>query len=280
MIDNIKRGSMTKKIMQFTKSELENELNTIKDWFDFDEEFKNKFINQLSGLGFTSPRKEDVFNAFKSFKPKGTHVLIIGQDPYPEIKKACGLAFLHNTEEYNKIDDSLKNILSALDLSKTSQSSIIYNKSDFKKWASDNKVLLLNTSLTYRAHPDKGKPYKSKEDENKRKHETKMLKTAHQALWKPYIKSVISNLVKTTSSLVVFLWGEDAKSTFLDCVNEKIIESKILILSTSHPSNTGNAKGLGFLKDAPRHFELCNEFLKRNNEKEIYWKDLRKIYQG
>ena len=130
------------------------------------------------------------------------------------------------------------------------------------------------------SYPDKGKPYKSKEDENKRKHETKMLKTAHQALWKPYIKSVISNLVKTTSSLVVFLWGEDAKSTFLDCVNEKIIESKILILSTSHPSNTGNAKGLGFLKDAPRHFELCNEFLKRNNEKEIYWKDLRKIYQG
>ena len=275
---------MTKEIMQFTKTELENELNTIKEWLDFDEEFKNNFINQLSGLGFTSPRKEDVFNAVKLFEPNETHVLIIGQDPYPEIKKTCGLAFLHNTEEYDKIDDTLKNILSAVDSSKTSQSSIIYNKTDFKidfkKWASDNKVLLLNTSLTYRMHPDKGKPYKSKEDENKRKLETKFLKVAHQALWKPFIKSVISNLVKTTSTLVVFLWGEDAKNTFIDCVSEKIIESKILILSTSHPSNTGNAKGLGFLNDAPRHFELCNEFLKRNNKEEIYWKDLRKIYQG
>ncbi len=273
---------MAREIMQFTKPELENELSTIKNWLDFNEEFKNIFINQLLGLGFTSPRKEDVFNAVKLFKPNETKVLILGQDPYPAIKKACGLAFLHNTEEYNKVDDTLKNILSAVDSSKTSQSSIIYNKTDFKidfkKWASDNKVLLLNTSLTYRMHPDKGKPYKSKEDKNKRKLETKFLKVAHQALWKPFIKSVISNLVQTTSTLVVFLWGEDAKDTFLDCVNESVIDKKFLILSTSHLSNMGNSVNLGFSNDAPKHFELCNDFLKNCGEKEIYWKDLRKIY--
>ena len=127
-------------------------------------------------------------------------------------------------------------------------------------------------------HPDKGKPYKSKEDKNKRKLETKFLKVAHQALWKPFIKSVISNLVQTTSTLVVFLWGEDAKDTFLDCVNESVIDKKFLILSTSHLSNMGNSVNLGFSNDAPKHFELCNDFLKNCGEKEIYWKDLRKIY--
>ncbi len=260
---------MTKEIMQFTKTELENELNTIKDWLDFDEDFKNNFINQLSGLGFTSPRKEDVFNAFKLFKPNETKVLIIGQDPYTENSgKADGCAF---SVKNNAEDASLLNIYKAIkvyqykenNLSKTFKgiNKEINWKTDLKIWAENEKVLLLNTALTH-SGTDKS-----------------VIKN-HREAWEPFIFHILAKLLnsKNKNKLVVFLWGKHAQATFLNALQamgkqdpDKCYLTRRMILMTSHPSNTGGSVHLGFSEDAPIHFKACDDFLKSD-----IWKGIDK----
>ena len=67
-----------------------------------------------------SPYKDDIFNAFKGLKPEDVKVLIIGQDPYPEIGRADGLAFSFGNGDKPK--DSLGNIFADSSAYSTRQS--------------------------------------------------------------------------------------------------------------------------------------------------------------
>ena len=260
--------------------ELKKELSYLKSWLSKDEInkcidcFKKNTNKEI--LKFKSPSKDFIFNAFKIgprgeiIKPEDVKVLVIGQDPYPETRKACGLAFLHNTEEYKDTDATLKNIITAIDKSETLESKKLYNESMYLEWAKDNKVLLLNTALT---HEDK---------------DNRTIKK-HKEVWKEFITLIIEKLFNNRKKpLVVILWGKPAN--LLDKFNESRKDKeneKILILRSSHPSNLGKnycgnyqCRTLNivpaFADEGKYIFEKCNAFLGNDT---VFWKDLKKIYR-
>lgn len=197
----------------------------------------------------------DIFNAFVNLTPKDVKVLIIGQDPYPDIKKAHGLAFSY--KETEKAKDSLKNIFCKIKNSNPETTNLI-------PWR-EQGVLLLNTSLTYQ---------KGNKDEHKKR-------------WKKFVNCIIDNLIseKTKNSnepLFIMLWGGDAnKLTPLTNTKEKSWNYRnIKISRSSHPSNNHGASkkklksvnnAVAFLDEDYQPFQDCNKFLRENNTTEVDW---------
>ena len=132
---------------------------------------------------FSTPKKDDVFNAFKLTEFEDVKVLILGQDPYPNPEHAHGLAFSSRAE---KCPASLKNIFKVIN--KNYDKDFVFDKWELTSWA-EQGVFLLNTALTFY-------------DE---KHQNKILK-----LWKPFIDLVLEKLANKKEPLVVMLWGNKA----------------------------------------------------------------------
>ena len=206
-------------------------LNCIKDCTSpvkFEENDKRREIAEKIGI---------IFNAFKIgkkgdiIKPEDVNVLIIGQDPYPDANKADGFAFLQN--KFSK-EDSLYYILNAINESRIENFNINYNnlskeegREKHKIWAEKNKVLLLNAALTFQKYYHSHKKPYSKAIKNLIKNEQNKLKTKNQKAWYLFIKHIIlSLLTKSKNKLVVFLWGDDSKNTFLECINNTALDMK------------------------------------------------------
>ncbi len=92
------------------------------------------------------PPEEDVFSALRATPYEQVKVLIVGQDPYHDDGQAHGLAF--SVRQGVKIPPSLANIYKELE----SDLGIPRARhGNLERWAAQG-VLLLNTSLTVRAH--------------------------------------------------------------------------------------------------------------------------------
>lgn len=189
---------------------------------------------------FSTPKKDDVFNAFKLTEFEDVKVLILGQDPYPNPEHAHGLAFSSRAE---KCPASLKNIFKVIN--KNYDKDFVFDKWELTSWA-EQGVFLLNTALTFY-------------DE---KHQNKILK-----LWKPFIDLVLEKLANKKEPLVVMLWGNKAIERALSTFENR---ENVLILTASHPSPLGANKGDNAFMNC-NHFKNCNEFLKENNLNEIDW---------
>lgn len=189
---------------------------------------------------FSTPQKDDVFNAFKLTEFEDVKVLILGQDPYPNPEHAHGLAFSSRAE---KCPASLKNIFKVIN--KNYDKDFVFDKWELTSWA-EQGVFLLNTALTFY-------------DE---KHQNKILK-----LWKPFIDLVLEKLANKKEPLVVMLWGNKAIERALSTFENR---ESVLILTASHPSPLGANKGDNAFMNC-NHFKNCNEFLKENNLNEIDW---------
>ena len=189
---------------------------------------------------FSTPQKDDVFNAFKLTEFEDVKVLILGQDPYPNPEHAHGLAFSSRAE---KCPASLKNIFKVIN--KNYDKDFVFDKWELTSWA-EQGVFLLNTALTFY-------------DE---KHQNKILK-----LWKPFIDLVLEKLANKKEPLVVMLWGNKAIERALSTFENR---ENVLILTASHPSPLGANKGDNAFMNC-NHFKNCNEFLKGNNLNEIDW---------
>jgi len=257
--------------MENIKEEIKNLITN--GWLSGNYKLSNEIEIILNNYGNDNykgtPAKEDIFNAFKIgkngsiIKPEDVRILIIGQDPYPDSKRAHGLAFsFANGKE--PADDSLLNIFKAIKAykDKTNFDSIlnedITGKNDENKrwntnlevWAKNNGVLLLNTALTHE-NPDES-----------------TIKI-HTNAWQPFVNEIIKKLINSNNrnKLVVFLWGKNAQCTFFNAIRtmgqmepEKCFVMRKMILMTSHPSPQGVK--YGFKNDAPNHFKACDEFLK------------------
>lgn len=136
------------------------------------EEYKSWGIDYsiLDDVSATSPKKKDVFNAFKYFKMNDTKLVIIGQDPYPNPDHAMGLSFSSRDE---KTPASLRNVFKVLKESH----GLDFKTNDLTKWALQG-VLLLNCYLTF---PNKPK------------------------VWERLIVDVLKRL--TNKKIIYFLWG-------------------------------------------------------------------------
>ena len=180
------------------------------------------------------PPANRVFYAFRETSYKDTKVVILGQDPYHGVGEANGLCFSVN--EGITMPPSLKNIYKELE----SDLGIKRTSTDLSDWAHEG-VLLLNSVLTV----EKDKP------------------ASHKFVgWEEFTDSVIKKLNEKETPVVFILWGNFAKSKA-----KYITNPKHLIISSSHPSPF--SVNYGFFGSKP--FSKTNEFLRKNELKEIEW---------
>jgi uracil-DNA glycosylase len=127
------------------------------------------------GLRFTPPFK-DVFNAFKECSYDNLKVVIVGQDPYPQLGSADGLAF--SCSKKNKAEKSLQYINKAIGTDYT----------DLKCWANQG-VLLINTAFTVEVNKI----------------------GSHYNLWKPFTNYIFANINKHKKDTIFILMGKKAE---------------------------------------------------------------------
>lgn len=212
------------------------------DWDDIlKEEYQKEYFRKIK----EQVRKEyknktifppapQVFNAFRKTTYKDTRVVILGQDPYHGEGEANGLCFSVNRGI--KMPPSLKNIYKEL----YNDLGIERTDTDLSDWASSG-VLLLNSVLTV----EKDSP------------------ASHKFIgWEEFTDNIIKKLNEKETPVVFILWGNFAKGKI-----KYITNKHHLVISSSHPSPF--SVNYGFFGSKP--FSKTNEFLKKNNLKEIEW---------
>ncbi|WP_298496521.1 uracil-DNA glycosylase [uncultured Algibacter sp.] len=182
------------------------------------------------------PPENEIFNAFNNCHFKDVKVVIIGQDPYHDYGQANGLCFSVNDGIAHP--PSLKNIFKEIE----SSLGVNYPESgNLKRWANQG-VLLLNATLTVRAH-------------NAGSHQKKG--------WEIFTDSVIKSISDKKENIVFLLWGGYAKKKI------KLIDTKKhYVLSSGHPSPLSANRGYWF---GNNHFIDTNKYLKENNLNTINW---------
>tara|TARA_B100001758_G_scaffold247755_1_gene266970 strand:+ start:1266 stop:2648 length:1383 start_codon:yes stop_codon:yes gene_type:complete len=116
-------------------------------WLDIlDNEILNNTLKSINSENI-SPKYYNIFEAFKYFELHECKLIIIGQDPYPDINHAMGLSF---STLANKLPPSLLNIFKCLKRDKhfyKGTHNIQLNKGNLINWAKQG-VLLLNMAFT------------------------------------------------------------------------------------------------------------------------------------
>lgn len=195
------------------------------------------FLQQEKQAGFTIyPKGSDIFNAFNHTPFEKVKVVILGQDPYHGVGQAHGLSF--SVQKGIVPPPSLKNIYK--ELADEFPDFKIPNHGELTAWA-DQGVLLLNATLTVRAHTA----------------------GSHQKRgWEQFTDKVITELSEKRTGLIFILWGNYAKQ------KEALIDkSKHFIISSAHPSPFSAYNG--FFGSKP--FSKTNEILKKEGKEEINW---------
>lgn len=164
--------------------------------FILSQDFDNiliKLVKEVeNGKRFTPPIKQ-MFSAFEKCKYADLKVVIVGQDPYPYLGVADGMAFSCSNE--NKPQASLRYILKAVNKTVYPNETYDYNP-DLTRWA-EQGILLLNTSLT----TEIGKIGK------------------HYEIWKPFIAFLIDMLNAYNPGLVYIFMGKKAAELMDDVSN-------------------------------------------------------------
>ena len=181
------------------------------------------------------PKKENIFFALKETPYENVKVVILGQDPYHGEGEAHGLSFSVNPGI--NIPPSLKNIYKEIN---SEYGYKIPNNGYLLSWAKQG-VLLLNAVLT--VEKDKPASHRNKG-------------------WEIFTDEIIKEIDKKDSPVVFMLWGNFARSK-----KELIKNKKHLILESAHPSPFSARNGFF----GCNHFKLANEYLRKNNIKEIDW---------
>lgn len=215
------------------------------EWNEFLKEEKNlpyfkELLNSLDSYYKTeeiTPKIDRVYYALSLLNPKDVKVIILGQDPYPTLNVANGLAF--SVSKNTPIPQSLKNIYKELNIEYGYK--IPQTNGDLTNWAKQG-VLLLNTSLTTIV----GKPNSMK-----------------KIGWQTFTNHLIEKLSSLNDHKRVYLlFGNEAikKENLLNKENS-------LIIKCVHPSPLSASRGF-FNSNC---FKKVNELLKESNLKEIDW---------
>ncbi|MDR0934897.1 MAG: uracil-DNA glycosylase [Erysipelotrichaceae bacterium] len=218
--------------------------NIKNSWSSFFEEIKlknyvknlNEFLDNEYKNNICYPPRGSLLNAFVLTPLEDVKVVIIGQDPYHEEGQAMGLAF--SVPDGFKIPPSLKNIYKEIALEYNAAVPI---NGDLTHLARQG-VLLLNAYLSVR----KGEPLSHKIKE-----------------YDYFLIDVLKELDKIDRPVTFLLWGGNARK-----LKKYIKNQRHLILEANHPSPLSANKGGWF---GNNHFISTNEFLKKNNLKEIDW---------
>ena len=193
------------------------------------------------GQRFTPPLKQ-VFSAFMNCPYDKTKVIILGQDPYPQIGVADGIAFsCGNTK---KPEASLRYIFHAVnDTVYEGKKDVAIFDPDLRRW-SNQGVLLLNTALT-----------------------TEINKIGkHFDIWQPFIAYLVDMLNTSYNDYVWVFMGRKAQD-YEDLVDNVL--NNTVLLQCSHPASAAYAKQSKW--DCSNVFNLTNEHLIQQKKQPIIW---------
>ncbi len=220
---------MEVRIEQSWKEQLREEFD--KDYFSQ----LTTFIRQEYKTTMVYPPGSCMFNAFDHCPFDKVKVVILGQDPYHEPGQAHGLCF--SVQDGTPFPPSLVNIFKEIqnDLGKPIPSS-----GNLLRWA-DQGVLLLNATLTVRAH-------QAGSHQNKG--------------WETFTDAVIQKLATQKSHIVYILWGAYAqkKGAIIDT-------QRNLVLKSAHPSPLSAYRGFF----GNKHFSKANDYLIATGQTPIDW---------
>ncbi|MBL4931646.1 uracil-DNA glycosylase [Clostridium paridis] len=218
-------------------------VNIKNSWQDLlKDEFEKEYYLKLRQFLITEynttsiyPNMGDIFNALEYTPYENVKAVILGQDPYHGPGQAHGLSF--SVKPGVKIPPSLVNMYKEL---RDDLGCYIPNNGYLRKWA-DQGVLLLNASLTVRAH----------------------LANSHKGKgWEILTDKIISLLNDRTDPVIFILWGNNAIS------KEKFITNpQHYIIKSVHPSPLSASRG--FFGSKP--FSKTNDFLKSIGKTPIDW---------
>lgn len=185
------------------------------------------------------PDMYDLYNCFRFTPFSNVKAVLLGQDPYHNEGQAHGLCF--SVKDGVEPPPSLINIFKEL---KSDLGCEPPKNSDLTKWANEG-VLLLNTSLTVRAH---------------------QANSHSKCGWQWFTDNVIKLISEKKEHVVFILWGGNARS------KKPLIDTqKHLILECAHPSPLSAYNGFFGCK----HFSKTNEYLAAHGIAPIDW-DLNK----
>ncbi len=207
------------------------------------EEFQKPYFDQLAqyvreeyAKNTCYPKGKDIFAAFEHCPFDATKVVIIGQDPYHGPGQANGLCF--------SVGDGMAHPPSLINIFKEVETDVgvAYPKSgNLERWA-EQGVLLLNATLTVRAH-------QAGSHQNKG--------------WEQFTDAIIRKLSDERHSLVFLLWGGFAKKKA-----SLIDDSKHHILTSGHPSPLSANRGYWF---GNKHFSQTKAIIQRTTGFSIVW---------
>ena len=221
---------MNVKIESSWKEQLEEEFS--KPYF----ESLSAFVKNEYASNTCYPPGKFIFSAFNHTPFNKVKVVIIGQDPYHGDGQANGLCFSVN--EGISHPPSLMNIFKEIETDLL----IPYPKSgNLERWA-DQGILLLNATLTVKAHEAGSHQKKG---------------------WEQFTDAVILKLSNEQEGLVFLLWGGYAKKK-----GAKIDIEKHLVLTSGHPSPLSANRGYWF---GNKHFSTTNTYLKEKGIQQISW---------
>jgi len=206
------------------------------------DEFEKPYFEQLTGFVRDEYQRYSVyppgaliFNAFEHCPFDKVKVVLLGQDPYHEPGQAHGLCF--SVQKGTRFPPSLINIFKEiqLDLGKP-----IPESGELTRWA-DQGVLLLNATLTVRAHTAGSHQNKG---------------------WEAFTDAAIQRLATQRKNIVYILWGSYAqrKGAIIDA-------TKNLVLQSPHPSPLSASRGFF----GNKHFSKANEYLVATGQEPIEW---------
>jgi uracil-DNA glycosylase len=171
---------------------------------DFDKILEFLYSESVNNKKWT-PQIKNLFRAFEECPYDKLNVVIIGQDPYPNVNVADGIAFSCSIQ--GKIQKSLGYIYDSIE--KTTKDPVDRSP-DLTKWANQG-MLMLNSALTTMID----KP------------------GSHQQIWKPFTATLIDHLLWNKPGLIYVFLGKRAQD-YADMIPDNHLK-----IFASHPASTG-----------------------------------------
>lgn len=193
------------------------------------------FVRGEYASGTVYPPGGRIFAAFDACPVNEVRVVILGQDPYHGPGQANGLCF--SVAPGVQMPPSLVNIFKEVC---DDTGAPMPADGDLSRWARQG-VLLLNTTLTVRAHQA----------------------ASHSGHgWERFTDAATRALSARQQPMVFMLWGSHAISK-----RSLIDGNRHLVLTSPHPSPLSAYRGFF----GNRHFSRANEFLTAHGQSPVVW---------
>lgn len=200
---------------------------------DFIKILKTLLREAQDGKRF-SPQIKNLFRAFEECPYDKLKVVIIGQDPYPQIGVADGIAF--SCSNTGRKEKSLEQIFQSI---KDTVDADYVGNADLKAWANQG-VLLLNCALTVTTN----KP------------------GAHYLLWRPFTTQLLDYLLWNKQGLIYVFLGKKA-AEYAELIPDN--HFKIIL---SHPASAAYNDSSW---DCENLWNKINEYLSKNDQELLVW---------